>query len=614
MAQVYTSGPIRLRIGGSAPPAGFDAGRRAVATDEAALASVTAAIGAGDLEGSARLAEKALKSGLEHPVLLCVMAMALQAAGRLEEAVPYLRRAVALQPADVSIANALARCLLGLDRPKEALPVLAAALAREPRQAETHAHRGQALERLGRLAEAERSYLEALGLQPGHIAAKVGMAALCNHFGDHEEARLHARSVLEAAPDCAPAIVALATAELALGSPAAAEARFRRLMQEPRADPSLASCLGDALDAQDRVEEAYEAWSRSGEALRRLHADRFAGQAVLAAAEQAAGFLERVPADGWPRPAAAGPPPAGVGAQVFLLGFARSGTSLLGLALAGHEQVEVLDEQEPLINSMRAFAGADGLGRLLGASESELDAFRDAYWRRARASGARLDRRVFVDKQPMNSLNLPLIARLFPGARILIARRDPRDVALSCFRRRFLMNRYTYEMLSAEGAARLYAAAARLADRTDALASPDLMAVRHEDLVADFQGEMGRICGFLGLGWSDALGAFAGRVRRNAVATPSASQLVRGLNSDGVGQWRRYSRQMRPLAPILEPWVKRFGYDHPSGDDGLGREAPTYPRRPAADRPARAGQGGGGRADRLDRLVGGPSRASPAAG
>ena len=561
MVQVYTSGAVRFRIGGSTSPAQPRAGRDAAA-DDAAVGAVLAAIDDGDLERSARLAEDALNSGIEDPVLFCVMAMALQSAGRSEEALPHLRRALALRPADVSIANALARCLLELERPGEALPALEGALRLEPRHAETHANRGQALERLGQLAEAERSYLTALSLQPGQIGARAGLASLSSHYGAHAAARAHAQAVIEAAPDHPHANLVLAMADLAQGAPADAEARIRRMMAATtKPDPWLDSHLADALDAQDRVAEAFQAWSRSGEALRRLHASRFAGEGVLAAAERTASALERLSADSWPRGQAGRPAPSGVATHVFLLGFARSGTTLLGLALAGHKDVELLDEQEPLAASLREFAGPRGLNRLLAATELELQPFRDDYWRRVRSAGARLDRRVFVDKQPMNSLNLHLIARLFPGARILMARRDPRDVALSCFRRRFLMNRYTYELLTAEGAARLYAAAMRLAGRVERLASLATLVVGHEDLVEDFDGEMSRVCGFLRLGWSDALGTFAERVHSSGVATPSASQLARGLNGDGIGQWRRYSRQLRPLAPILDPWVRRFGYD-----------------------------------------------------
>jgi tetratricopeptide (TPR) repeat protein len=513
------------------------------------------------MERAAALSEQTLGSGLEHPTPLCVLAMSHELGGRFEAAIPYLMRGLKLAPTDTSMMVALGRCLLGLERPGDALAVLEAAIELTPSYANAHAHKGQALGRLSWMAEEEQSYARALELDPANLIAKAGMASLCSHFGDHQEARAHALAVLGSAPDHTDAALVVAMADLAEGSPTSAESRIRRLLAAPRPGPWLSSFLGDALDAQDRAQEAFDAYGRSGEALHLLHEGQYSTDNVLEASERTAGLLERLPADGWPKSRADRPEPAAVETHVFLLGFARSGTTLLGLALEGDGHVEVLQERELLKDAIQHFAGPDGLKRLLMATDAELAAFRAAYWRRARAAGASLDRRVFVDKQPMNSLNLPLIARLFPEARILAARRDPRDVALSSFRRRFLMNRYTCRLLTAESAARLYAVTMRVATRMRELAPLQVLVVTHEDIVEDFTGEMSKVCGFLGIAWSDALKTFAGRVRSRGVATPSADQLRRGLNSDGVGQWRRYERQLEPLAPLLQPWVERLGYD-----------------------------------------------------
>jgi tetratricopeptide (TPR) repeat protein len=562
MVQTYTSGPVRIRIGTAPLPFGV-APPRDAAADEASVNSIPAALDAGDLEGAAEFADRALRSGLEHPAALCVMSMWHEFDGRFAEAIPYLRRALRMLPSDVSLMIALTRCLLSVERPADALTAIEQALGLEPSCADAHARKGQALEKLGRLAEAETSFARALELEPSNLVARTGLAALCSHFGAYPEARAHAEAVLEAAPDNGPASIVVALADIAEGAPAAAEARLRRLIAGPRPVPVLSSYLGDALDAQGKAQEAFDAYGRSGEALRRLHEAQYSGHSLLETAERTASLLERLPAGSWPADRADRPEPSAVDTHVFLLGFARSGTTLLGLALEGDEQVEILDEQEPFADALRHFAGPDGLRRLVMASEAELAALRTAYWRRAREADATLERRVFIDKLPMNSLNLPLIARLFPGARILFARRDPRDVVLSCFRRRFLINRFTYDLLTAEGAARLYAAAMQVSDRMAELASLETHVVVHEDLVEDFDREMGKVCRFLGLAWSDDLKSFAGRVRARGVATPSAPQLSRGLNSDGIGQWRRYARQLEPLAPYLQPWVERFGYQHP---------------------------------------------------
>ena len=562
MVQAYSTGPVRIRIG----PVSFQSRvepQRDAAADEASIGAILAALDAGDLEGAGALSDRALRSGLEHPTPLCVMSMGLEFSERYEEAIPYLMRALKLAPTDSSMMVALARCLLGLERSADALAVLEAALELDPSYANAHAFKGQALGRLGWMTKEQQSYGRALELDPANLTAKAGVASLHSHFGEHGKARALALEVLAEAPDSGTAALVLAVADIAQGSPAAGEARIRGLIAAHRPDPSLSSHLGDALDAQDRAQEAFDAYTHYGETLHRRHQGQYAGDSALEAAERTAGLLQQMPAGSWPSGRAGRPEPAGVETHVFLLGFARSGTSLLGLALEGQEQVEVLDEQEPLADAWRHFGGPEGLKRLLLATDDELAAFRTGYWRRARSAGATLERRVFVDKQPMNSLHLPLIARLFPEARILFARRDPRDVVLSCFRQRFLMNRYTYDLLTAEGAARLYGAAMQVAHRMEELASLETLVVAHEDLVENFDREMNKVCGFVGIAWSDSLKSFADRVRSRRVATPSASQLSRGLNSDGVGRWLRYERQLKPLAPLLQPWVERFGYDRP---------------------------------------------------
>jgi hypothetical protein len=247
---------------------------------------------------------------------------------------------------------------------------------------------------------------------------------------------------------------------------------------------------------------------------------------------------------------------------VFLLGFPRSGTTLLEVILEGHPNVAGLEEQESLIDGVHAFMrDPDDLDRLANATPAVLDALRAAYWERVAAAGVAVAGKTFLDKYPLNSLKLPLIARLFPGAKILLAVRDPRDVVLSCFRHRFRMSAPLYEVLSIDGAAAYYAAVMGLVVRLTGTIKLDVCLVRHEDVVTDFAREMKRICGFLGLDWAPAMGDFALRTQNRPVVTPSTAQLVRGLNTEGLGQWHRYRAQLEPVITVLEPWVRRFYYD-----------------------------------------------------
>ncbi len=183
-----------------------------------------------------------------------------------------------------------------------------------------------------------------------------------------------------------------------------------------------------------------------------------------------------------------------------------------------------------------------------------------AYWQRVKALGFDPAGKIFLDKQPFNTVKLPLIAELFPDAKVIFAVRDPRDVLLSCMRQRLNVNPITYELLTLESAARFYAAYMRLAERMRAVLPLKLHQIRHEDLVDDFEGEIGKVCEFLGIGWTEAMRHFADRKNARSISSPSAAQIAQGLNRKGLGQWRHYREQMAPALPILAPWVAHFGY------------------------------------------------------
>jgi hypothetical protein len=260
--------------------------------------------------------------------------------------------------------------------------------------------------------------------------------------------------------------------------------------------------------------------------------------------------------------AEAGADRSGAAGHVFLLGFPRSGTTLLEVILEGHPDVESLEENELLIDGVREFMRRPGdLDRLMLADEASLEPLRAAYWRLVTDAGINVSGKVFVDKHPLNTLKLPLIARLFPQAKIIFACRDPRDVVLSCFRHRFHMSAPIYELLTLHGAAHYYDAVMQLAVGLTSAFKLDMCLVRHEDVVTEFKREMKRVCAYLAIEWAPGMGDFALRTKNRAALTPSTAQLVRGLSTEGVGQWRRYQAELSPVLPLLAPWVKRFYYD-----------------------------------------------------
>jgi hypothetical protein len=266
--------------------------------------------------------------------------------------------------------------------------------------------------------------------------------------------------------------------------------------------------------------------------------------------------------DAWRSPAGeADPSDPGTAGHAFLLGFHRSGTTLLEQVLKRHERVATIEERDLLAESAdRYLTTRAGVEQLRTATVDDLAAVRQQYWRRVRDLRLDADGKVFVDKHPLNTVKLPLILRAFPDAKILFAIRDPRDVILSCFRGHFEINAAMFEHLTLAGSARLYDLVMQLGRRCRERAPAAFFDWRYEQLVEDFDGVTRSICDFLGIPWHEGLRDFAASARKADIRSPSAAQVRRGIFAGSVGLWRQYADELAPVLAILKPWIETFGY------------------------------------------------------
>jgi tetratricopeptide (TPR) repeat protein len=486
----------------------------------------------------------------------------LQQQGRFGDAATVWRRLLADAPEDSHGWVALAGCLLLDRRPQAALDACEAGLRLLPAEAPIFCAKARVLQSVSRVADAAAAYRDALAVDPDTPEARFGLALQAAEAGDWDAAAGLAEPLV-AKPGAGPQLSWL-MARVALGRGDAehslqhAKAGLAAPDLSPDQRAELALLMGEALDSLGRAPEAFQAFTHGKTALRAFYAVRAAGsEAETAKLNRLADWFDT--ADPW----RASPPAAStlVRGHAFLVGFPRSGTTLLEQALAGHPDLAALEEAPTLADAYAALMTSPaGLERLALLSVAETEHWRAHYWRMVAEAGADPAGRVFLDKAPAGTLYLPLIAKLFPAAKILFAIRDPRDVALSCFRNSFQMNALTYAFTDLVETARCYAASMRMASVYRRVLPLDLAEVRYEALVDDFPGELARICAFLGLEASPGMTDVAATARRRIVRTPSASQIRAGLNRSGLGRWRAYERELSPIQPILAPWVEAFGY------------------------------------------------------
>ncbi|MDR3388058.1 MAG: sulfotransferase [Rudaea sp.] len=248
---------------------------------------------------------------------------------------------------------------------------------------------------------------------------------------------------------------------------------------------------------------------------------------------------------------------------VFIVGFPRSGTTMLEQMLDAVPMLRAMDEQ-PFFQDVVEHMGRFGLSYpqdLHRLDAAQCEQLRNVYWSLVRKTVKLEPGQRLVDKNPLNMLRLPLINRLFPEAKIIFALRHPCDVVLSCYMQSFGAPAFMVLCSSLQRLARGYANAMQGWRRNVQILSPRIMELRHEDLLADFAGNARRIGAFIDVADTTPMLAFHEHARKKGyIATPSYAQVTEPANTRGLGRWLRYRAHLEPVLPILKPIVEHWGY------------------------------------------------------
>jgi len=421
------------------------------------------------------------------------------------EALTCFRRAVALKPEDARGFIALGGALRRAEDQAGAAEALGRALELAPERSEIWLQQGDIFALLGRFAAAAECYERVLALNPGSPEALSRLVPIGK----------------------------LTTSETGPGLLRAALADPDRPMNERiSAGFALGSLLDEAGDYQAAFASyaaanqfAHDAFALTGDGFdlaqfrRRMDQLRAAFVPANLNATEGWGDASEVP--------------------VFVVGMPRSGTSLVEQILASHPRVHGAGERKNVFEIAQMLEATG-----LAPPDWDRDTVRreaTTQLARLRALGGAADR--VIDKLPDNILQLGHIAVLFPNARVIICRRDPRDVGLSCYFQRFLDGMaWTYDL--ADIAAR-EAEVERLTEYWHDVLPLRMLDVHYETLVGDLEGESRRMIEFLGLDWDDACLAFHATER--AVQTASFWQVRQPLYSSSVERWKHYRPWIQPL-------------------------------------------------------------------
>ncbi|MBO9604133.1 MAG: sulfotransferase [Novosphingobium sp.] len=504
-----------------------------------------AAIKRGDPAAAAQAAKALVEASPQDPQGYFLLGMVAAEAGHVAKAVPLIEAAVDRGPRAEHLAQ-LARLLILLRRDGEAADAAREALALAPAEPLTLDTIGCVLTRLGDHEAAIAPFASAVALEPANLEYRYNLAAASGFTGRVEDAREHYEAILGADPGNARAHYALAI----LSRQTAAANHVRRL--ESALDHARQP--GDALRIRYALAKELEDLGDPA-AFGHLAAANAEHKRAISYdfAQDAAIFdaLETLFSQGDLAPGAGHPDPA----PIFVVGMPRTGTTLVDRILSSHRDVGSAGELQAMPLAVKQLAGTTSRvvidpATVLASGKLDPTAIGSTYLARAAHHRPEGTPR-FTDKLPANFLYVGHIARALPNARIVCLRRNPLDTVWSNYKNLFASQSayyaYSYDLMDT---ARYYARFDRLMALWDRLFAGRVLQFSYEGLVADQEGETRRLLEHCRLDWDAACLSF--HENSAAVATPSAAQVRRPINADGIGKWRMHEGALAPVAEWFE--------------------------------------------------------------
>ncbi len=463
----------------------------------------------------------------EHLHAAFYLGRSLRAVGRFEEALAPLQAALGENDLEVLARYELATCLARLRRRSEAIDHYQVILSLQPGNAQVAANLASLLERENRLDEAESWAGTALLLDAANETAQMTRATLDRRSGKYPQAAQRLQSLITT-------------------------------IDNPINRSIAWNQLGQCFEGQDDWDEAFNSFSESNRILKSHHPGSRPdprGPHGLQTLARIQAWLKGNPMADWN-----GSTVHETGGIAFLVGFPRSGTTLLDRMLSAHPDIEVLEEKSLFSVLHQDWSEPGTLEALANVDDTQITDARETYRREMSRHRRQPQRSLVIDKLPLNLAYLFLIHRLFPEAPVIFLQRHPLDVCISCYFQAFELEASMAYFLDIPDTAQYYNAVMQVAALSmDQVGSP-LHRLSYEDLVATPEDQLKALLNFLNLDWDDSMLEYPQQGGVDSSNTPSYQHVSQPLHTRSIGKWRHYAKYFESSLPILQPWVKFFGY------------------------------------------------------
>ena len=514
----------------------------------------------------------------------------------LKKASELWTKAIEINPNVADAHNNLASLYMRLGENDKALTYIKNAIKINPKFSLAYNNLGMLNNIVGKFDEAKKNFLEAIQAEPKNIMAYYNLANLYQKLSDIENSENYYLKAIEINPKFFNAYNNLMNLYERIGQNTKLEEIINKAEKHFANNPSIKLFKGKLLFKSKRYEDsinnlnsiefdsrnetketsrcgtlakcydqtgdfkkAYEFFKKTNDINFNLNKNKIDKNKAINIIKDRINFFDNPNIKNWPIPKLNTKEKN----PIFLIGFPRSGTTLLDTILRSHPSLDVIEEKPIIDNFIKELNKKiySNLNNLKTINESLLEEMRNVYFDSQKKYVKQNNKKIHIDKMPLNIIHVGEIVRIFPDAKFILAIRHPCDSILSCFMQNFLLNDSMANFLDLNDSANFYNYTMTLWEKYINVLKINYHVIKYEEVVTDFETSIKKLLEFLDLPWSENVTKFYKTAEtRGIISTPSYDQVNKPLYTKSIGRWKNYETQFEKILPTLNPWVKKFEY------------------------------------------------------
>ena len=524
------------------------------------------------------------------------MGNALKDKGDLEEAIESYKQALKIKPDYVDAYYNMGNALKDKGDLEEAIDSYKQALKIKPDYADAYYNMGNALKDKGDLEEAIDSYKQALKIKPDYAGAYNNMGSALMDKGDLEEAIDSYKQALKIKPDYADAYSNICETYEKLNKLAELSEVISRAKTSLKEFPndllyyealynfrsnnyehcekliSLVNIDQPSLirrhlflqlkaklhHYQKNYKSAFNCFAEMNQSV--INSSDYKGKKaqayfdeLLHRGQQLKRIIETPYSQILAEPS--------INTPTFLIGFPRSGTTLLDTILRTHSKIDVIEEKGMLWKAQLHLGGKLSIFDIENLTSGELENAKEIYFEELEKFVSIKSSGCIIDKLSLNIIDVPIIHKLFPTAKFILVLRHPLDSILSSWMQLFDLNAAMSNMLELDRVVDFYVEAMTILELSEKRYSLNIHSIRYEDLVLDMKSEVSNLLRFLELDWENQLEDYQETALKRKFSTPSYSQVIEPIYKTASYRWEKYRKPLEKYFVKIDKWTTKFGYE-----------------------------------------------------